>query len=227
MATVDLIFLAIILTYTIAGLVRGFVSTFLHTVASVFSFCAAIFAARLLTPWLSSHLLALSPPEQLTQSADFSAQTPQALWDSMSGYLQTILTDTGITLETLEQSENPVQTLREILQNNLAQSIVFLVTAIVLFILFSALCGIGIRLLNMVVHLPVLHTCNTLLGGITGALTGVILCTCVLWALKTFVPAIYSDGGLLSPSVMQETQIARYLSGWNGGFSLYETEPQF
>lgn len=226
MATVDIILLAVIIIYMVAGFARGFVSTCLHTVASILSFFAAIFAARICAPLLASHLLSLPSEERLVQSADFSAQSAQELWDSMSGYLQNVLTDAGVTVETLQQSENPVQTLREILQSNLAESVVFLLTAVVLFLLFSVVCGAVIRLLNVVAQLPVLHTCNTLLGGITGALTGLILCTCVLWALKTFVPAIYSDAGLLSPAVMQETELARRLSGWNGGFSLYETEPQ-
>lgn len=226
MATVDLILLAIIAIYTIAGFARGFVSTCLHTIASIASFFAALFVARLCAPLLASHLLGLPSEEQLVQSADFSAQTAQELWDSMSGYLQTVVTDTGVTLETLQQSEDPVRTLREVLQSSLAESIVFLLSVIVLFVLFSAVCGWLIRLLNAVAQLPVLHTCNALLGGITGALTGVILCTCILWALKTFAPAIFSDAGLLSPDVMQETTIARTLSGWNGEFALYEIEPQ-
>lgn len=226
MTTVDIILLAVIAVYTIAGLARGFVSTCLHTIASILSFFAAIFAARLCAPLLASHLLGLSSEHQLVQSADFSAQSAEQLWDSMSVYLQNVLTDAGVTIETLQQSDNPAQALKEILQGSLSESIVFLLLALVLFFLFSAVCGVILRLLNMVAQLPVLHTCNTLLGGVTGALTGVILCTCALWALKTFVPAIYSDGGLLSPAVMQETELARRLSGWNGEFSLYEIQPE-
>ncbi|MGN1030894.1 MAG: CvpA family protein [Butyricicoccaceae bacterium] len=226
MATIDLIILAVIVIYAVCGLLRGFVSTCLHTIASILSFLIAIFAARLLAPVLVSHGLGIASEQAVSRSADFSAQSAQELWDSMSGYLQNVLTDAGVTLETLQQSENPSEALHSIVQGNLAESIAFLLLAIVLFLLLSAGFGVIIRALNLIARLPVLHSCNALLGGLTGALTGAVLCTCVLWSLRTFVPSIYSDAGLLSPAVMQETELARRMCGWNGGLSLYEVEPQ-
>ena len=81
-------------------------------------------------------------------------------------------------------------------------------------------CFLGFRLTRVVSAVG-----GALLGGALGLVCGLVLCTVVLWAVKLVAPAAYSDAGLLSPSVMENSAIAGKLVGWNDGVSLFESNP--
>ena len=87
----------------------------------------------------------------------------------------------------------------------------------------QSVLGLIAGFLNLITYLPILSSFNSLLGGLLGAAFALVLCTVVLWTLKLFAPAVYSDYGMLPPSEMHQSVIAGKLVGWNDGVSLFES----
>ena len=227
MTTIDWIILLIIVLYAFFGMRSGFVATVAYTFGSLISLVVALIAAsyfkepvaEFIQPYASGSIAERMP--ELTQIVGSVEET----WNGISGYLQGILTSNGVSLDALQSSDDPQQMLNAAITQSMSEIIAYILIFIVAFFLSKFALHMIVSVLGILTSLPVLHTCNALLGGLLGAATGLILCTCVLWALKLFVPAVYSDVGFLSPSVMENSTIARHLVGWNDGVSLFESNP--
>lgn len=225
MPTIDWIILIVIALYALLGLRRGFVATVANTFASLIALIGALFAASyfkqpvgdLVAPRLTQSVGDAIP--QLSQATSSAAD----MWNSVSNYLQGILTSNGISLDILQSSEDPQQVLTNAISQSIGETLAYIIVFIIAFIVIKLAIHLIANALGVLTHLPILHSFNALLGALLGAATGLILCTCVLWAMKLFVPAVYSDVGMLSPSVMENSSIARHLVGWNDGVSLFET----
>lgn len=227
MTTVDWIILIIIALYALLGLRRGFVVTAAYTCGSLISLIAALIAAshfkqpvgQLLAPHMTDSISETMP--QLTQTVD----SVEEAWGGVSSYLQSILAAHGVSLSALQTSENPQQVLTDAISLSVGEAVAYILVFFVAYCIVKLVIHLIASALGLLTHLPVLHSCNALLGCLLGALSGLVLCTCVLWAMKLFVPAVYSDAGFLSPSVMEHSSIARQLVGWNDGVSLFEATP--
>lgn len=225
--TVDIIILVIIAVYALLGLRRGFAATVAYTLGSLAALIGALAAAArfkqpvgtLLAPFMQSTVSQAIP--ELSQVAGSAIEA----WDDVSSYLQGILTAHGVSLDVLDNSEHPQEVLSNAIAQSAGEAIAYIIIFIAVFLLIKLLLHVIMSALGIITHLPVIHSFNALAGGLLGAVTGLVLCTCVLWALKLFAPTVYSDVGVLSPSVMQNSSIARYLVGWNDGVSLFETTP--
>lgn len=222
MTIVDWIIVGVIVFYALLGVRRGFVATIVYSVGALASLAASVYAAsRLCTP--VSRLFLPITNSIAVGAVPYASEITQT-WNNLSDYLQGVLSKAGITPDILQQEADPGQALQDAVSNSLAQCIAFFLLLIGIYIVLRIALGWLVRVLNLITHLPILHSCNALLGGALGAATGLVLCTCVLWALKLFAPAVYSDVGMLPPSVMQRSAIAGTLVGWNDGVSLFEPE---
>ena len=227
MTTIDWIILLIIALYAFFGVRRGFVATVADTFGSLISLVAALIAASyfkqpvgaLLQPYMAGSVAERLP--QLSQAVSSVEET----WNNLSGFLQGILSSHGASLDVLQSSDDPQQTLTAALSRSVSETVAYILVFFAAFFIAKVLVHLIASALGVLAHLPVLHAGNALHGGARGALTGLVVCTCVLWGLKLFVPAVYSDVGLLSPSVMENSSIARHLVGWNDGVSLFESNP--
>lgn len=226
MTTVDWIIVIIIALYALLGLRRGFVATVVYTIGSIVALVGALATASyfkepvgaMLAPHMEQSVGEAIP--QLTQAAN----TASDIWENVSSYLQDILTSYGISPEMLDSSDDPRRALASAISLSIGEAVGYIIVFIIAFLLFKLVLHTIAGTLGILTRLPVLHSFNAILGGILGGVTGLVLCTVVLWALKLFVPAVYSDAGPLSPSVMQESSVARYLVGWNNdGVPLFET----
>lgn len=226
MTTVDWIIVAIIVLYALLGLRRGFVATVVNTIGSIVALIGALATASyfkqpvgaMLAPHMVQSVGEAIP--QLTQAAN----TASDIWEDVSGYLQGILASYGVSSEVLDNSDDPRQVLTSAISLTVGEAVAYILVFLLAFLLFKLALHLIAGALGILTHLPVLHSFNALLGGVLGGVTGLALCTIVLWALKLFVPAAYSDAGPLSPSVMQESSVARYLVGWNNdAVPLFET----
>ncbi len=225
MTTVDWIIVIVIAIYALLGLRRGFVATVAYTFGSLISLFGALYAASRLKEPVGA-LIAPHMTQRVSDAIpglDGAVESVSDTWESISGYLQNILTSSGVSLDAIETSDDPYTALTAAISQSVGEAIAYIVVFIVAFFLIKLLIHVIVSALGILTHLPVLHSCNALFGGLLGGVTGLVLCTCVLWALKLFVPAMYSDVGMLSPSVMEETAIARHLVGWNDGVSLFES----
>lgn len=227
MTTVDWIILFVIIVYVIAGFRKGFIATIASALGSIVALVGALIAASKLKAPVGSFLaphLTESVNEHIPELNTYSGSAND-LWDSISGYLQGILTAHGISLDVLESSEDPAGILLNAISQAVGESMAYIVIFLIAFIVLRTLIHMIVSLLDVVASLPVISSCNALLGGVVGLITGLLLCTIVLWAIKLVVPSAYSDAGMLSPSVMSKSTIASKLVGWNDGVSLFENVP--
>ena len=226
MTTIDLIILAVIVIYLLIGLRRGFVMMVVNCIGSILSYIVAAALASRLADTVSN--LFLVPPlrRTITNSileADGETATAAQMWDSQSEYLRGLLMKTGMTEEKLAVMDNPAEHLASAIAEPVGHAISYAVLFVLIFLLCSAAIHLIAGVLNLVTYLPILSSFNSLLGGLLGAAFALVLCTVVLWTLKLFAPAVYSDYGMLPPSEMHQSVIAGKLIGWNDGVSLFES----
>lgn len=227
MTTVDWMILLVIVIYVIAGFRKGFIATIASALGTLAALVVALFAASTLKEPVGAMFapfLTGSVNRHVPQLQEYSGSVND-LWNSISGYLQVILNDHGISPETLESSEDPAGTLLDAIVRSVGESMAYIVIFFIAFIVLRIAIHLVVGMLDLITSLPVIHSFNALLGGLVGLITGVLLCTIVLWAIKLVVPSAYSDAGILSPAVMSESAIASKLVGWNDGVSLFEAVP--
>ena len=227
MTTVDWMILLVIVIYVIAGFRKGFIATIASALGTLAALIVALFAASTLKEPVGAMFapfLTGSVNRHVPQLQEYSGSVND-LWNSISGYLQVILNDHGISPETLESSEDPAGTLLDAITRSVGESMAYIVIFFIVFIVLRIAIHLVVGMLDLIASLPVIHSFNALLGGLVGLITGVLLCTIVLWAIKLVVPSAYSDAGILSPAVMSESAIASKLVGWNDGVSLFEAVP--
>ena len=229
MTTVDLIILIVIAVYALIGLYRGLIRTVFHFLGGIVAFIGACLLSSqfsaVVSEWLAPTVgkMVTAALPSLTGTEETTQLSGEQLWQSLSGYTQSLLTTSGTSADTITESTSPLDALKQAVTGEAAQAIAYVLIFIVSFVVLSIVLNIAASALDLVAHLPVLHAFNHGLGCALGAVMGLLLCTCVLWALKVFAPAVYSDVGLLPPETMEESVIARELVGWNGGVSLFET----
>ena len=227
MTTVDWMILLVIVIYVIAGFRKGFIATIASALGTLAALVVALFAASTLKEPVGAMFAPFvtgSVNRHVPQLQEYSGSVND-LWNSISGYLQVILNDHGISPETLESSEDPAGTLLDAIVRSVGESMAYIVIFFIAFIVLRIAIHLVVGMLDLIASLPVIHSFNALLGGLIGLITGVLLCTIVLWAIKLVVPSAYSDAGILSPAVMSESAIASKLVGWNDGVSLFEAVP--
>lgn len=227
MTTVDWMILLVIVIYVIAGFRKGFIATIASALGTLAALVVALFAASTLKEPVGAMFapfLTGSVNQHVPQLQEYSGSVND-LWNSISGYLQVILNDHGISPEILESSEDPAGTLLDAIARSVGESMAYIVIFFIAFIVLRIAIHLVVGMLDLIASLPVIHSFNALLGGLVGLITGVLLCTIVLWAIKLVVPSAYSDAGILSPAVMSESAIASKLVGWNDGVSLFEAVP--
>ena len=118
------------------------------------------------------------------------------------------------TEEVLLAAEDPRDTMLSAFALCVGEALAYVMIFLVSFIVLLVLIHWAASVFDIFTRLPVIHSCNALLGGALGLVCGLVLCTVVLWAVKLVAPAAYSDAGLLSPSVMENSAIAGKLVGW-------------
>lgn len=227
MTTVDWMILLVIVIYVIAGFRKGFIATIASALGTLAALVVALFAASTLKEPVGAMFAPFvtgSVNRHVPQLQEYSGSVND-LWNSISGYLQVILNDHGISPETLESSEDPAGTLLDAIVRSVGESMAYIVIFFIAFIVLRIAIHLVVGMLDLIASLPVIHSFNALMGGLVGLITGVLLCTIVLWAIKLVVPSAYSDAGILSPAVMSESAIASKLVGWNDGVSLFEAVP--
>ena len=227
MTTVDWMILLVIVIYVIAGFRKGFIATIASALGTLAALVVALFAASTLKEPVGAMFAPFvtgSVNRHVPQLQEYSGSVND-LWNSISGYLQVILNDHGISPETLESSDDPAGTLLDAITRSVGESMAYIVIFFIAFIVLRIAIHLVVGMLDLIASLPVIHSFNALLGGLVGLITGVLLCTIVLWAIKLVVPSAYSDAGILSPAVMSESAIASKLVGWNDGVSLFEAVP--
>lgn len=129
MTTVDWMILLVIVIYVIAGFRKGFIATIASALGTLAALVVALFAASTLKEPVGAMFAPFvtgSVNRHVPQLQEYSGSVND-LWNSISGYLQVILNDHGISPETLESSEDPAGTLLDAIVRSVGESMAYIV----------------------------------------------------------------------------------------------------
>lgn len=161
----DAIFIAVLLITIWIGVKRGFIRSIIGFITLLLSIVlATVFYQRFL---------------DFVQTVPFLRQLQEQLTLSISQMAAPMLADNLDSLPPFIMRFLPQEMIMSGVQSAsdwIAQSL----TQVVLFLIFTILLHIVIRLCAMILlaltHLPVIRQCNRILGGGFGAVTGILLC---------------------------------------------------
>ena len=95
----------------------------------------------------------------------------------------------GLQSLLIDPAENAVNTAKESIAQNVADLAINLLSMIIVFVLTKVILWILLRVFNAIAHLPILRSFNKLLGGLVGAIYG-LLVIYLLLALLTFTTTL-------------------------------------
>ena len=181
----DIIGALIVLTLIIWGAKKGFVKSVFSLGSLILSLILALSLYPVVTDFLEDSVVGDYVRLNVFQAFDEKEDddiTAEEAGDTLNlpGSFQKTVSD-AIDQATETVKESLADTMANLALKILGILIVFLLTKIILWLLSV--------LLNAVAQLPVIRTANKLLGGITGAIYGVLILYLIL-ALLTFTTAI-------------------------------------
>lgn len=217
LSPIDIVLLLIIAGYAITGLRRGFLMTVAHTFGNIVAFLGAFYGAKVLCVPVANAVILPLMKGKLNEAAagalkigsNASAPSAEQIWNGLSSSMQQLLGQFGQHKEALLSGGNPMEKLVAALSANMAQSISFTLLFVVLFIAISIVMILLFKTVDFISNIVLLGPLNALAGGVLGAACGFLICCCTLWALQTFAPAMFSEVGILSPSKIQQTIVAK------------------
>ena len=209
----DVLVVAILLFFTLRGVKKGFVLTLCSLVAVLVAIIGANIVADAAAPMVAKAIepaIQQSIEETLEQQFAHGTVGAQealtALRDKGGFYLWIADALKDVDVDQLGVAVLPVLShhaaqAATIAAAQLARGIIFIIA----FVLISIAWWILSHTLDLVTKLPVLDTLNSGLGGGIGFVKGVVIAYVAVWCL-------YSLSGYVSPEVMEQTYLFRFLA---------------
>lgn len=197
----DFAFFAVLLVCIIVAAKRGFVLSLLELVGFFLAGACALSLSGLIAPAIYDRFFA----QQVTQAiaarlpdlsgAATAAQQAHAALQSLPDVITQFAASLGIDTAALAQT----------LADSIARPLVTLLCRLVLFVGLILIFGILFRILAAVIdrffHLPVLRTANAALGGVMGALKGLLVVLVAGVALQLAANLFASPGAAFQQTV--------------------------
>lgn len=209
---VDLIFVAVVVFFIWRGAKRGFVLTLCSLLAVVVAFAGATIlsnaAAPMVADLLQPHLEQVIETTLEEKASEmeledyFSVNDAVSALEDMGGVFEWAADAVGDALKVDLSHSIAAQaaTAASAVAAYLARRLLFAIAFVLLLIVW----GFVSRTLDLVTKLPVINSLNHSLGGVVGAVKGLVLALAALWILRDLT-------GALSRETVESTQIVRPL----------------
>lgn len=209
----DLVLAAILLVFAISGIRQGFVRALCSLLAVFVAFFGALLlaktlaptAAEIATPYLLPAIVErLEGKDTEIPSRDFSAQENDTLLENLGlpeAWTQIIQQNFASRDTAQEPFISPSQTLASYILEILSYGVVFIVSFVLLLIVWAILT----RTLDLVAKLPVLNFLNRSLGAVLGLVKGLLFLLILRWVLCDLT-------GQVSPELVEQTYLFQWLS---------------
>ena len=194
----DVIILAVLAGFLLAGIRRGFVLSLCGALAVVVALVGASLGARELSPHVAQALeprLAAVIETQLDQQIADAIQEGRTDFEegALTGVLA-LLRGTGFYQELADAVEEAVENgmtgvaarIAASAGASLAETVSLPLIFLVLFVAILLLWKAASHLLDLAFRLPVLHTLNQLGGGVFGVVKGALVLFVLVWLLRYF-----------------------------------------
>lgn len=190
-AIVDIILLIVIFVMILAGIKNGFVRCVLSIVAFTLAFAAAVFlsepAAQTVYDNFAKEPIESAIAESITDTgtAQTAADSTQAVIDSLPEAVVSAASSLGIDVSQLAEQAGSINLntsdMAAELTDKVAQPIALTVLKViafaVIFLILNLVLQIAVSVISRLFDLPVLKTFNRTLGGVLGAVKGLLLVT--------------------------------------------------
>lgn len=170
----DIVLIAIIAVFVIVGSVRGLVKTLFGLGSIVLSIILSLALYPMVSDALAESKVGAIVQESVinllgqNEQTSFSAESESALPD----FVQSTI-------------DNAAQQTTQALTLTVTDAALNIISMLIVFILVKILLWIIAKLLDLATKLPVIHSCNKLLGGVLGCVSGVLI-VYLLLGLLTF-----------------------------------------
>ena len=213
--------------FVFAGMRKGAVRSILELVGVVAAFFVAGLAASALAPYLYDSFVRQAVVNSVNQTLSGMAEGDvSAVVAGLPPMVSHVLQSYGVTVQGLEeaitgsmgQAGEAVAAVIEPVVTDCIRAVVVLL----FFALLMVLVRIAIRLVDSVFHLPILHTFNSLLGGVFGFVKCLAVVLLICTAIKLLIAAGGYTEGFLSEETIRSTLLLRHIyyhnpiSGWLG-----------
>ncbi len=221
-------FLAVIVACVIRGWKRGFVQSFFSLIGSCVAVLLSIFFAPSLSQWVFDGWikdpLTQSIGQQLESAAVHTAESWEAqlasVFDALPDFVRNALYTYGISSpqqigDMLSGQTDTAAAFSEALVTGVIRPMVLVLLQslcfLLLFLVLSMIIRMMVKSLQGVVHLPVLHRVNGVLGGVIGLLRGGIAVFILVTVLQIVVSATGEQSFVTSDTLRQTTLVSWFI----------------
>ncbi len=206
----DIIFLCVLLLFTVVGVRRGFIRSGLHFLGTVIAAFLASALGGAVAQWVFDALFRDALVSRVNEGlaaigTDSVELALQNVLSSLPDFLTRALTDAGVTVSSLQGIlANSNAEAAEVITDSLAPvfvSYLKVLAVIVLFFLFVLLVRPLSQLIAGIFRLPLLRQVDGLLGGVFGLLLALVALWVAVSAVQVFLP-------MLTGSVQADVQVA-------------------
>lgn len=190
-AIVDIILLIVIFVMILAGIKNGFVRCVLSIVAFTLAFAAAVFlsepAAQTVYDNFAKEPIESAIAERITDTgtAQTAADSTQAAIDSLPEAVVSAASSLGIDVSQLAEQAGSINLntsdmaaeLTDKVARPIALAVLKVLAFAVIFLILNLVLQIVVSVISRLFDLPVLKTFNRTLGGVLGAVKGLLLVT--------------------------------------------------
>lgn len=197
----DAVFLLLIAVLIMTGVHRGVARSLLGLAGILVAGFLAGLLSQPIAGWVYDVSIKNVMLDGLTQAigSNTGADTAQAVFSSLPGWLAGLLQSNGLDQQSLEtllaQSGSQTAQAAEVVLRPLVEQLLRVVIAIILFLLFSILLGIVTHALGKIFRLPLLRQIDGLLGGVVGLLQGIVCCVLLCLLLQWTVGSTPDPSG--------------------------------
>ena len=190
-AIVDIILLIVLFVMILAGIKNGFVRCVLSIVAFTLAFAAAVFlsepAAQTVYDNFAKEPIESAIAERITDTgtAQTAADSTQAAIDSLPEAVVSAASSLGIDVSQLAEQAGSINLntsdmaaeLTDKVARPIALAVLKVLAFAVIFLILNLVLQIVVSVISRLFDLPVLKTFNRTLGGVLGAVKGLLLVT--------------------------------------------------
>ena len=219
----DLIMLAVIIGFIVAGCVRGEIKTVLSFAGGIVSIFISTILGKTLANGIYDALFRKSIIDEISSSVtevmeNGATSIGDSVVSALPGFIQNLLGDkivasvNGMSFDSSQQIATGVATAVEQVISPVCIAMITVIVSVVLFVILKVLLGILFHCADFLNNIPVIGTANKIVGGILGAVYGVLAVFLITLIISCF-SAFFNQNGILNEEIMNDSLCFSVVNG--------------
>lgn len=217
----DIILICILVIAILIGVKRGFVRSAARFIGTIFAAVISSVLGGMAATGIYNALFRGALVERVNESVSglTNAESAMGVLSSLPDFIVRALEEAGITEASLNAQ---IASGRGQIADTIVDVIspVFIgfikvLAVIVIFMILMVVVRLLANFLDRLFDLPILGAVNSLLGGVFGVLSGVLIIWIVLGIMIVFIPMLSSDMQTVVESSINDSALASFFTGFN------------